>query len=316
MLLKHDQYIPDLKNEDPDDLARTAKVTASSTAAVEEFTRDKVRHREGHPLNMPRAVMIPRGVHARLQGVSLLLYSQRNDAVEVTVHVREASQPGDFSSTHDVATAVAKVAPGRLAWVKFPVDCAVAQPYVWFWLPRTEGVSWRLMQNAPPGACRAYGGDAQREWTAVPGQQYACLTEPLTAIACDYRPENVINGAARIVGTTTNQWASDPAQGLPQWIELALPRPAQVNTVYLTFDTDLNNRYHDEPLVRQCVKDYRLEYHDAGQWHELAQVADNYQRRRVHAFPAVTADKLRLTVEATGGDKSARVFEIRAYHEK
>ena len=118
------------------------------------------------------------------------------------------------------------------------------------------------------------------------------------------------------MGTTTNQWASDPAQGLPQWIELALPQPAQVNTVYLTFDTDLNNRYHDEPLVRQCVKDYRLEYHDGTQWHVLAQVTDNYQRRRVHRFPAVTADKLRLTVEATGGDKSARVFEIRAYHEK
>jgi hypothetical protein len=35
----------------------------------------------------------------------------------------------------------------------------------------------------------------------------------------------------------------------------------------------------------------------------------------VHAFPVITADKLRLTVDATGGDKSARIFDIRAYDE-
>lgn len=314
-LLKHDQYIPELKNEDPDDLARTATVTASSTAAHEEFSRDKVRHRDSHPLNMPRAVMIPRGVHERLQGVSLVLQSERTDPVEVTLHVRESTASGDFSSTRDLATAVAKVQPERLAWVKFPVDCAVSQPFVWFWLPKTAGISWRLMQNGPPGACRAYGGDSSRGWTVVSGQYYTCLTEPLTAIACDYRPENVINGVARIVGTATNQWASDPAQELPQWIELAWPQPAQLNTVYLTFDTDMNTRFHDEPLVRQCVKDYRLEYQDDGTWHELARVTDNYQRRRVHRFPAITAGKLRLWVEATGGDRSARVFEIRAYNE-
>lgn len=314
-LLKHDQYIPELQNEDPDDLARAAKVTASSTTSVETFTRDQVRHREAHPLNMPRAVMLPRGVHERLQSIFLLLASERTEPVEVTVHVREAAEPGDFSSRQDLTTASAQAAPGRLAWVRFPIDCAVQQPYVWFWLPKTEGVSWRLMQAAPPASCRAYGGDARPEWTVVRGQHYACVTDPPTAIACDYRPENVINGVARIVGTTTNMWASDPAQSLPQWIELALPQPAQVNTVYLTFDTDMNSRFHAEPLVPQCVKDYRLEYHDGGQWRELAKVADNYQRRRVHRFPAVEAHRLRVTVEATGGAKSARIFEIRAYHE-
>jgi len=314
-LLKHDQYIPELKNEDPGDLACTARVTASSTAAGEEFTRDEVRHRDGHPLNMPRAVMLPRGVHDRLREVSLLLHSQRQDPVDVTLHVRSASQLGDFSAARDLASATARVEPGRLAWVKFPVDVALEQPQVWFWLDKAEGVSWRLMQNAPPGACRAYGGGGQREWTVVPGQHYACLTVPPTLIACDYRPENVVNGVARIVGTAPNQWASDPAQPLPQWLELTLPQPAAVNTVHLTFDTDLNNRYHDEPLVRQCVTDYRLEYHDGSRWCELVHVSDNYQRHRVHVFPAVTTGRLRLTVEATGGDRSARVFEIRAYHE-
>ena len=111
---------------------------------------------------MPRAVMIPRGVHERLQGVSLLLYSERNDPVEVTVHVREASQSGDFSSTRDLTTAVAKVAPGRLAWVKFPVDCAVASTV-------------RLVLAAENRG-RFLATDAERTARRVPGLWRRCET--------------------------------------------------------------------------------------------------------------------------------------------
>ena len=314
-LLKHDQYIPELKNEDPADLARAAKVTASSTTRFEEFTRANITHRESHPLNMPRAVMLPRGVHERIENVHVLLYSQRAEPVEVTLHVREAAAQGDFSSTQDVATAKATVAPGRLAYVKFPVQCSVRQPYVWFWLPRSDDVAWRLMESAPFGSCRAYGGDGKLAWSVHDGQYYACFVDPPTSLPCDYRPENVINGVARIVGTTSNMWASDAAQPLPQWIELAFAQPRKLNTVYLTFDTDLNSRYHNLEFVPQCVKDYRLEYYDGQAWHELLAVGGNYQRRRTHRFAEVTAHKLRLTVTATGGDKSARVFEIRAYNE-
>lgn len=312
-LLKHDQYIPELKNEDPDDLARTATVSASSTAAEEEFGRAQIVHRDAHPLNMARAVLFPRGVHEQLEAVSVVLYSESDQPTPVTLHVRGAAGPEDLSATTDLATATATVAPGKLAWVKFPVGCRIETPYFWVWLPKTPGLSWRLMQAAPYGSCRAYGGDRQRPWTVVKGQYYTCLTEPPITTRTDYRPENVINGVARIVGTASNLWASDPHEPMPQWLELAFPQPAQVSTVYLTFDTDLNTRYHDEPLPRRCVRDYRLAYFDGTQWHELAVEKDNFQRRRVHRFAAVTAHRLRLTVDATGGDPSARVFEIRAY---
>ena len=41
----------------------------------------------------------------------------------------------------------------------------------------------------------------------------------------------------------------------------------------------------------------------------------NFQRRRVHRFSPVTAKRFRLTVTATYGDPSARVFGIRLYDE-
>jgi len=315
-LLKHDQYIPDLTNQDPRDLARTARVTASSTARYEPFGRPNLAPgRDTHPLNMPRAVMFPRGLGERLDAISLVLKSERMEPGEVTLHVRGAVQSGDFSSGDDVAVAKAVVPPGRESLVEFPVDCTVGEPYVWVWLPPTEGISWRLMDRAPAGACRAYGGGDRRPWTVVESQYYAFYTAPALEIPADYSAQHVTSGVTRIVGETTNLWASDPEQPMPQWIELAWPAPVKIDAVYLTFDTDMNNRWHRTPLVPECVRDYDLSYHDGQRWVVLASEAGNFQRRRVHRFAPVTAPKLRLTIHQTNGAPSGRVFEIRAYCE-
>jgi len=314
-LLKYDQYIPELKNEDPTDLARTATVAASSTQRYVELARENVRATESHELTTPRAVMFARGATDRLRVVNLLLSSTRQEPVELTLRLRGATALGDFSATNDLATATAKLSPGGRKYVAFHVDCPVAQPYLWVMLPKTPGVSWWLMDRALPEAVRAYGGDEKRRWTVVKNQQYAFYTEPALRFPTDHRPENVIDGVARIVGANSHLWVSDPRQPLPQWIELAFPNPVELNTVHVTFDTELNARAPAAPVVRQCVRDYRLACLVGADWKDLLTVKSNFLRHRIHRFPAVSTSRLRLIVEATNGDPSARVFEIRAYRE-
>jgi hypothetical protein len=314
-LLKNDQYIPGLRNEDPADLARSAKVRASSSAALQRFDKSRVVADGEHPLNMARAVMIPRGIHRQWQSIRVLLRSERSEPVELTARILGANTAGEFTADQDLGTATAQVPPGQVSFVEFPLDTSIDSPMVWIWLPRTEGVFWRLMASGPYQACRAYGGGANRPWTVVDGQYYAVYTEPPLTYPVDCPPENVINGVARTVGQTLNLWASDPDEPMPQWIELEMPRPERINTVYLTFDTDMNTSHHTIPLVPQTVRDYRLSWFDGTEWQPLVYETGNYQRRRVHRFAPVQAAKLRLTVEATHGDRSARVFEIRAYKE-
>jgi len=112
-LLKDDQYIPELKNEDPADLARGATVTASSTQRFSEFTRKQVKTDDEHALNMPRAVMFPRGLTERLGTVQLCLISTNVDPVEVTLHVRGADAADDFSASKDLAAVTANSSPSR-----------------------------------------------------------------------------------------------------------------------------------------------------------------------------------------------------------
>ena len=312
-LVKHDQYIPGIVNEDPDDLARTATVAASSTALFEPFGKADVQLGGVHPLNMPRAVLFPVGANEKLDEIAVFLKSDRDQETGITLHLRAAKRSGDFSSARDLRTVQAVVPPQTESWVTFAPDCPIEAPYLWVWLPQTDGVSWRLMERAPGGSCRAYGNGQSR--TVVKNQYYAFYTSPPIRVATDYRPENILNGVTRIIGEMSNLWASDSTQPLPQWIELGFDSPTELNTVYLTFDTDMNAAYHTVPLVPQCVRDYDLAYHDGAAWHTVDSVTANFQRRRVHRFDTVMVSKLRLTIHATNGAPSARVFEIRAYHE-
>ncbi|MFQ6133158.1 MAG: FAD-dependent oxidoreductase [Armatimonadota bacterium] len=313
LLLKDDCFIIDLPNQDEHDLARRAEVAASSTMATGPFTRDHVRAVKVHNLDHDRAQMFTASGD-RIVGLSLLLESKLDEAREVAVHVCSAAELGDFDGGEELETTTASVPPDGRHWVDVTVDLRPGPEAVyWVWLPKTEGLGWCLMEPAPSAAVRAYrGGDGK--WRPMP-DHYALIVSPPLEQPGLYSPENVVNGIARVRDGATNMWASDPEMALPQWLELDFGEPTKFDTVYLTFDTNLTGREPPTGDVPQCVRDYRLLVPEGDGWRELASVQGNYQRRRIHRFPAVTAQKLRLEVLATHGDKSARVFEVRVYDE-
>jgi len=133
-------------------------------------------------------------------------------------------------------------------------------------------------------------------------------------------PENVNNGFHRKLGTSPdNIWISDRVRSLPQYVELRFREPEPVNTVHCVFDTDLDKQLYTvypDRAMGTTVKDYRILVSVDGQWREVLTVRNNYQRRRIHRFPRVTADGVRLVVDAVyDGSNQARVYEIRVYNE-
>ena len=92
-------------------------------------------------------------------------------------------------------------------------------------------------------------------------------------------------------------------------------KPTKIKNVSIVFDTDLVNPgtcANKFPLVPKCVKDYNVEIFDGKNWVKIADEKDNFLRKRIHGFDTMTAERIRVNVLATGGDKSARIMEIRA----
>ncbi len=312
-LLKDDCYIPEMKNEDSADLACKAIVSASSVRNYDLFDKSTYKSdSKRHSLNMERAVMFRNGLEKKVGAVRLLLINTTDKPLKVKLHLRGAAENQDFSSKQDIAVAEKTIAPGR-RYVKFVFNADVDDPFMWFFIPKKDGLEWELKKSARVEGCRAYGSASRGTWTVVASQQYAAYLEPGIQIRENYSPANVIDGVARIVGSEKHCWASDQEKPFPQWIELDFQKPVKLSSVQLTFDTELNARFPPAPVPKECVKDYKISILKEGKWVDMAFVKDNIQRHCVHSFESIIASKMRLTVEATYGDPSARVFEIRAY---
>lgn len=138
--------------------------------------------------------------------------------------------------------------------------------------------------------------------------------------------EQVIDGCNHPDRASSHSWRSDPARGLPAWIELRWPEHVELDCVQVIFDTGFDSRLaltqdaHFRRLVRPVpraatVSDFRIavESSDGPEWVTVHSAAGNYQRLVRARFPAVRTRALRLIADAAWGVDYASVIEIRCY---
>ncbi|MFH1738231.1 MAG: FAD-dependent oxidoreductase [bacterium] len=315
IILRQDGYIPGVVNEDPGDLARNARVTASSEASL-VFPQPT----DEEELRMPLGQIIPISAD-RIDRVDLLLCSNLDHAAELRLGLRSANHVWDFRANRDLVEAHARVPARFEGWVSFDLRARVPSECLYYiHVSAQPGVSWKkfreddrdLVQRCPVGVTPA-SLPGRVHWR--PFRRGCSFCMRLTPPSQPFMPQNVVRGTNR-PDRWTNLWSSDPDKPLPARLQLNWPRSLQFNSVQISFDTNINRRIrHSLFRYPECVKDYTLEYVNGGEWKILLEERGNYMRRRVHRVGAVTSDRLRLTVQATNGVPNARVYEVRVYNE-
>ena len=318
-LLKQDCYIPHVANEDEQDLARDAVVTVSSSAAL-KFEEGKIGTEYFNPrqswlylseLDNERAQMFPVSSD-RIERIEVLIESRCEQEAEAELNLYGADAIWDFQTEKCLKTAKAKVPANSLSWVRFDLDVTVEpKKLYWIGVKSESGVYWRYSKNPP--TCTVSASRILKRFAFQKG----AYTMQLYPESRPYEGENILSGITR-PERWTNIWISDPGAGLPQSVELEFGREVSFNTVYLTFDTNLNTPHMKTPGLfkhSECVRDYVLYCDQSGAWKSLVDVAGNYQRRQIHRFDPVSSTKLRFEVQGTNGDPSARLYEIRVYNE-
>ncbi len=351
-LLRQDATILTAVNRDPADLARTARVSATS-----EMRHGAERIADHLPLDVPRGVQLWDWAPT-LESAE---FAVRNTAGEPrTLHLRCGlferprpwKAPGEripFRHLHHIGSAgnrmewgsdntVAKFAPvaesaasvpaGFEGWVRFefpgpietaPVDAASDETRYNLLLDACPGIEIGVDPLCYDFALRTWlPPDADAFEVDAGSHAFRISPAPLYGEAA-----NVIDGHNRRFSTNpVHAWLSDFDQDLPQAVTLTFPEPVGTGRVHLTFDT-LERGYLDAPIncgerfARRCVTDYRVEVQTpAGEWREVVRVRDNVQRFRVHRWTPCSATALRLVVERVREPRwRARVYEIRVYAE-
>ncbi len=308
-LLKDDCTIIEMRNRDPADLARTAKVSASSVQLL-ETTKPRLENAGTHPMRCPRGQMF-RVTADRIDAIRVYIKSGNEKPTSLRMALRAAKEFRDFSSRKDLAVAAAVVPAKHDGWVRFEFNQDVtAGGHYWFYLPPAKGLELHLMQAAPFGCQRVYHGAGR--WHQSAGH-YAFITEPPISQRRAWGAENVVDGVARPVGSEPHYWASDPREDLPQWVEFDLGQARRIEEVRLTFNCNIHLRYVPREPVEEMVRDYRILVDRGDGWREVHVERGNGSRHRVHRFTPVTARRVRIEVLATHGGQSAHIFEVRIY---
>ncbi|WP_261305272.1 FAD-dependent oxidoreductase [Paenibacillus andongensis] len=324
-LLREGCFLLNTTNEDELDLARSAQVTASSQAAFygTEVRADLKASGERGPQDdflrqrKGQWMAISEGV---LNRVSVCLSNWSDTPQIVEAKIIPVGHIWDYHTEASPAIAATEllIMPGKYQWIDWDVHLdettgLKSGSYVRLDLLANPHIVWHCSDGIVPGQTCAYEmgeGKMRRDWNG-PTRSFR-LEPPQYA----YRPEHVINGVTRPY-RFTNLWRSDPREPLSQWLELNWEEHQSIKQIEITFPGSLLWEYRGyAPFYRdpQCPKDYRIEAFVGGAWKQLLEIKGNYQRHCRHSLEQpVHTDKLRIVIEATNGDPSAAIYEIRCY---
>ena len=318
MLLKDDCFIIGEKNKDPDDHARTAKISAGSSAPLAITSPEGMEELKNRKI----CQTFPMSGN-KLDSIALYLENRSDEKNEALLKVFKCG--GDLRELFSTAELLGEkrvVLAGKFSgWVNFDSASELTEAVPCWWLLESGGeIAVGYSQGDVPGCTRGvfdtdkdkfvvntgYHDDEQALWHQEI-RTYCFKTFPLQFV---FGPENVNNGIARPY-IEPNLWISDPSSKFPQYLELEFPGEIAIKEIHLTFNPGLNRTWPHDFAIGECVKDYTLAAKDKD-WVEILNVKDNFLRKRVHEVDVKTKF-LRLIVNETHGAAGAQVFELRVY---
>lgn len=342
-LLREDVHVLGLRNTDERDLALRATASASSEMPL---NFGQPHPQEALALDRTVAQVLPITAD-RVETVSVYLHNSGSAPVRVRAELQMLERIWDRTAGQIVAKTQIEVPPGNAAWREIAFNAPVMpnRPYRLI-LHAAPGVSWHYttLDWAPVGTVIQYlyrspGGPEEKN------RHMQCFSQDeidlpayehwrqirRRALAVRVMPESrpytagAVNNGCAWPEDMPNLWISDPAQPLPQWVQLAFDQPMAFNTLQVCFDTQLDRTTDQRPELwrePECVRDWRVSVREGGAWRVVFEEKDNYQRRRIARFDGVTADAVRVEVLATNAtsaddprSRQARIYEIRVMDE-
>ncbi|UQZ34365.1 pyridine nucleotide-disulfide oxidoreductase [Paenibacillus sp. PK3_47] len=329
-LLKQDASVLGLANEDTGDLARQARVSASSF-----LSRIAIESADGeYPLEHDIAVLLP--ADPEICGTLEWLVSAAENT-EMTVEVWSTGRPENYVPAALEARVTVPVSRGNKMWVPAALEWTPEMPQNAFVIVRSNP-SLRLHLSSTPltgllaferGAAPSVSKDLEDHDSTQPVVEWSmkrlnrkafCMRTTFPTDA--YRPEQVTDGYTRPYGGPHIWLSGRLEQDAEPWLALEWKEEQSIREIRLIFNDDVNEdlinlHHHMTPfeVIPELVRSYRIEMLDEkGGWIPVAAERDNRKRKRVHLLEkAVKTSAIRLVVQETNGSAHAEVIEMRVY---
>ena len=340
ILLKEDQYVVGVKNNDQDKV-REATITTSSVRKCELTNPDDLIKAD-----MVLGLIIP--IKKHVDSVSFLV--KNNEATVLSYIVHQPDRKYNYSPDKKITAGQIELQPSQnLRWVEIPIDTDIDQDKLFLGIKKNEKLYLGATQESLPGviSLRKYLNNNDRMVDVVTLRPKVHMWRIINSISKDnkdiwrdivhhvkesfvlrslcfkinpeqevYGPDNINIGYARPYGLP-NLWVSEDLEE-KEWIEIDFGKPQPIRELILYFDSNFNFRLrnferYEFNAMSTIVKDYRVYYEDQNKYRELTRVEGNYQRVNRLRFEEIKTNKIRIEFIATNGCPGVHLYEVRAY---
>ncbi|CAM3886569.1 MULTISPECIES: FAD-dependent oxidoreductase [Paenibacillus] len=320
LLLKNDQYIIGKKNEDPEDVCRTARFSASSVQRCSLENMDRAV-----TLQESLALIVP--VKDSLEYIALRLHSETDTSLRYTVYTAAKQQNyGPQQKLFEGSVAIS--AGNNFNWVQLPVPCKTESGKLFIEFEVNDALQLglsnddinglfflkKILLNRRTTFCDINTLEVKKEMWSRDSGLPCFLLGPEQDI---YGAENLNNGYARNHGLP-NLWLSAVTTG-EETVHVRFDGEKKLSKLQIVFDSNLNFHYdnleiyHDFTVFPTLIRDYTVYAKGKNGFEEIVQVTGNHQRVNKLTFDVITTNELKLVFHRTNGAKRIGVYEIRAY---
>ncbi len=305
--------------DDPEDIARNAVFTASSTLSPESMlTPDGYKSMsdgEGFAIVTPAA--------DGTKDIKLALTAECDTDISYRIYATSNYESYDPHTLIFENSVSVKATGDTGTVVTLPIGADVDGRYIFIDIDKNEALSIGYTREITPLTMSLVKRKNEREttWDAYKRcvKEYIYRQPALSfcfSAGYIHSAEYLSNGHTRPYGRT-NMWVSDTdARG--SYIDIELKREEALGTMVLTFDSGLNREYrnsrtYDFDVMPELITGYTVYAEIGGKLAPVYSTDGNYQRVNRVDLSGVRTSKLRVAFDSTGGVRRACVYNISLY---
>ncbi|GAB2570879.1 FAD-dependent oxidoreductase [Gracilibacillus alcaliphilus] len=324
-LLKQDASIIGINNEQEEDFAQQAKITASS--CYESIAVNDAK--EAYRLEQNIAFLFP--VESQMEAIRLKAATEKPATLELELW--DTGKPQNYIPHKQIATQTIQLQPGEAQWVQAKMT----------WNPETAQNAFVIVRENPDislyrsdqpvtgvlafedsGDSKSTGLFEHEKSQVTKWSMKNCVRKPfcfqVEGASNAYTPDKVINGFHRPYGGP-NLWKSKAMEEQDEWLMLEWDREVRIKEIHLTFNDDVNedlvNLHHHRTsfeIVPELVKKYAVQVLKDNNWETIIEADNNRKRKIVHHLDKTyDTAKCRIVIYETNGCVSAEIVEVRVY---
>ncbi|MCM8785726.1 MAG: FAD-dependent oxidoreductase [Candidatus Omnitrophica bacterium] len=299
ILLREGCFIPDIKNEDKNDLCLNTKISSSSTKPLkfEKFDNEI-------KLDIPIGQKIP--LNGKVEKIKFKCSVEKDTILKF--HLRSSYDLWDFTSEEDILYREIKLKKSDEE-ITVEINSEFEKGIYWFYFEENENVYLKTTTENLPGLSLILkpGKKWRFNWQRIN------LYFEIEPEIYPFKSENIISGVSR-PEKWTNVWISD--KRIPQWIEIEFDNEKEFNFIQFIFDSELDKEYtHFEPfyIPKSIPRDFNIYIEEKGKMNKILEIRDNTSYFCKYKFETIRSKKIRIEFLKTNGSENIMVYEVRVY---